>query len=81
MWTKGLPDDYPTMMDRIANAGYMTEFLGKTDIYSGNHSLTANITAWLRTVPGELCLTTIVLTLRISVIIEQNNQDSSYLLN
>ncbi len=45
---KGLAPGAPTLMDRLAAAGYCTKTLGKTDYVSGGHSQRARVSAWTR---------------------------------
>jgi arylsulfatase K len=46
---KGLPKSQPTFFSELERAGYNTGIFGKTDYVSGNHTIRARVTAWLRT--------------------------------
>ncbi|XP_065192047.1 arylsulfatase K-like [Sycon ciliatum] len=48
----GLPPDYPIIMEQVGKVGYDTEFIGRHDFNSGHHSLSANLSTWVRPVPG-----------------------------
>ena len=48
----GLPADYPIIMEQVAKAGYDTQFIGRHDFNSGHHSISANLTTWVRPVPN-----------------------------
>ncbi|MCA1809939.1 MAG: sulfatase-like hydrolase/transferase [Kiritimatiellia bacterium] len=45
---KGLEADTPTFLDHLEQAGYRNTVLGKTDYLSGQHSVCARVTSWLR---------------------------------
>jgi arylsulfatase K len=46
---KGLPKTQPTFFSELEQAGYNMGIFGKTDYVSGNHTIRARVTAWLRT--------------------------------
>jgi arylsulfatase K len=46
---KGLPKSQPTFFSELDRAGYNMGIFGKTDFISGNHTVRARVTAWLRT--------------------------------
>lgn len=47
----GLSKDYPIIMQKVAENGYDTNFIGRHDFLSGSHSLSANLSSWTRAVP------------------------------
>jgi len=51
---KGLEPTDDTLLDDTARAGYRTVEVGRSDYRSGSHSLSARITAWLRSVHLDL---------------------------
>jgi arylsulfatase A-like enzyme len=46
---KGLPKSRPTLFSELECSGYHTGIFGKTDYVSGEHTIRARVTAWLRT--------------------------------
>lgn len=48
----GLPPDYPIIMRQVEVVGYDTMFIGRHDFLSGSHSLSANLSTWVRAVPN-----------------------------
>jgi arylsulfatase K len=46
---KGLPKSQPTFFSEFERAGYNMGIFGKTDYVSGNHTIRARVSAWLRT--------------------------------
>jgi len=49
---QGLSPETPTFATHLAEAGYDTIVLGRTDHLSGGHTLLARLSAWTRSVPG-----------------------------
>jgi len=44
----GIPEDHPTILERIDGSGYDVGIFGKTDFRSGHHSVRARVHAWTR---------------------------------
>ena len=53
VWSNGhgLTPNYPIIMNKVAEVGYDTNFIGRHDFLSGSHSLSANLSSWTRAVP------------------------------
>ena len=51
---RGLPHSERTFVDDLCHAGYECPVIGRTDHRSGSHSLTARMSAWVRTAPDAV---------------------------
>ncbi|XP_065178830.1 arylsulfatase K-like [Sycon ciliatum] len=47
----GLPPDYPIIMEQVSKVGYDTQFIGRHDFSGKHHTLSANLSTWVRPVP------------------------------
>lgn len=48
---RGLPKNEQTFVDDLEDAGYQCAVLGRTDHHSGSHSVSARMSAWVRSAP------------------------------
>lgn len=44
----GIPEDHPTILERMGEGGYDVGIFGKTDFRSGRHTVRARVHAWTR---------------------------------